>query len=438
SECVVVPPDFLKQLKKLPDDVLSFNEAVEEALHTKYTNITSNIPTIPHTLKTSLNPALFRLNPIILDEITQAVRTEIPPSQTWTPVPINKKLARIVAQTSGRIFVGPDLCRDETYLDAAVNYTLDMTAAVQAVGFVSPWLRPFLAARTPQVRKLHDRFRHADEFLRPVVTARRQAAREGDEKKGRHDDMLQWLLDSQDRFGEQSDRQISKYQLSLTFAAIHTTTAALTNAFYDLAARPELVPILREEIEEVIAEAGGQITAAAIQKMVKLDSFLKEIMRYYPQSATAFQRKVMKPFTLPNGRTVPAGVIIEVPSHAVNNDESIYAHPETFDALRFYRIRKETEAALSGTLSPDDAATGAAAGNQFASVTETSLAFGYGRNACPGRFLAANEIKMILATALLEYDVALPPGCEGRYENLNFGSQSVPDPTKSIMMRKRT
>lgn len=176
--------------------------------------------------------------------------------------------------------------------------------------------------------------------------------------------------------------------------------------------------------------------------MVKLDSFLKEIMRCYPQSAStqnqqlikhhkpvltlpaaAFQRKVMKPFTLPNGQTVPAGVIIEVPSHAVNNDESIYAHHETFDALRFYRIRKEAEAALGGTMSPDDAAAEAAAGNQFASVTETSLAFGYGRNACPGRFLAANEIKMILATALLEYDVAMPPGCDGRYENLNFGSQ---------------
>lgn len=131
----------------------------------------------------------------------------------------------------------------------------------------------------------------------------------------------------------------------------------------------------------------------------------------------------MKPFALPNGQTVPAGVIIEVPSHAVNNDESIHPHPEKFDALRFYKIRKETEAALSKTMSADDAGAEAAAGNQFASVTETSLAFGYGRNACPGRFLAANEIKMILATAIIEYDVTMPPGCEGRYENLNFGSQ---------------
>lgn len=30
SECIVVPPTFLKHLKKLPEHVLSFNEAVEE------------------------------------------------------------------------------------------------------------------------------------------------------------------------------------------------------------------------------------------------------------------------------------------------------------------------------------------------------------------------------------------------------------------------
>lgn len=30
SECVVVSSKFLKHLKKLPEDVLSFNEAVEE------------------------------------------------------------------------------------------------------------------------------------------------------------------------------------------------------------------------------------------------------------------------------------------------------------------------------------------------------------------------------------------------------------------------
>lgn len=171
-----------------------------------------------------------RLNPTILGEVTDAIQTEFPQSANWSEVRISSKLVRIVAKTSGRIFVGPDLCRDEIYLDAAVNYTLDMTAAIQAVGFISPWLRPFLALRAPQVKKLHHRFQQADDFLRPVVTARRQAAHKDLDEKNKPDDMLQWLMDSQDKFGQQSDRAISKYQLSLTFAAIHTTTAALTNA----------------------------------------------------------------------------------------------------------------------------------------------------------------------------------------------------------------
>lgn len=199
-----------------------------KALQTKYTNITSNIPTIPHTLKTSLNPALCKLrqqstartcllivqvclNPIILDEVSNAIQTEFPQSADWSDVRINGKLARIVAKTSGRVFVGPDFCRDEVYLDAAVNYTLDMTAAIKAVGLISPWPRPFLASRAPQVKKLHHRFQQADDFLRPVVTARRQAALHGLNEKDKPDDMLQWLMDSQDKFGQQSDRAISKY-----------------------------------------------------------------------------------------------------------------------------------------------------------------------------------------------------------------------------------
>lgn len=131
----------------------------------------------------------------------------------------------------------------------------------------------------------------------------------------------------------------------------------------------------------------------------------------------------MKPVTLPNGQVVPPGVILEVASHAVNYDETIHTSPEVFDALRFYKIRLEKEAALRGKMSPEYAFTEAATNNQFASVGDTSLAFGYGRNACPGRFFAANEIKMILATTLLEYDLRMPDGCIERYKNLSFGSQ---------------
>lgn len=44
---------------------------------------------------------------------------------------------------------------------------------------------------------------------------------------------------------------------------------------------PELVTIFREEVNLALAESNGVFTSGAMQNMKKLDSFLKETMRYY-------------------------------------------------------------------------------------------------------------------------------------------------------------
>lgn len=76
------------------------------------------------------------------------------------------------------------------------------------------------------------------------------------------------------------------------------------------------------------------------------------------------------------------------------------------------------------------------ANSQFVSVSESSLTFGYGRHACPGRFFAANEIKMILANLLLHYEVRNPDGVTERHKNIRMGAQLVPDYKKKILVRK--
>lgn len=64
------------------------------------------------------------------------------------------------------------------------------------------------------------------------------------------------------------------------------------------------------------------------------------------------------------------------------------------------------------------------------------MGFGYGRHACPGRFFAANEIKLILARLLLDYDVSMPEGLVGRYENQVFGTAQVPKPNAELRFRR--
>lgn len=92
--------------------------------------------------------------------------------------------------------------------------------------------------------------------------------------------------------------------------------------------------------------------------------------------------------------------------------------------MRFYKLRQMGETfnhpAASGEKS--SAAVESAAHNQFVSVSPNSLTFGYGRHACPGRFFAANEIKMILARTLLEWDIKNVGDSQERYPNLEFSN----------------
>lgn len=62
--------------------------------------------------------------------------------------------------------------------------------------------------------------------------------------------------------------------------------------------------------------------------------------------------------------------------------------------------------------------------------------FGYGRHACPGRFFAANEIKLMLVRLLMDYDIKMPDGVDGRYANIIMGTDALPDPTRELMFKR--
>jgi cytochrome P450 len=69
-------------------------------------------------------------------------------------------------------------------------------------------------------------------------------------------------------------------------------------------------------------------------------------------------------------------------------------------------------------------------------VTKENMGFGYGRHACPGRFFAATEIKLIVARILLDYDLKLPEGQTERYPNIAIANNYVPDMKKELVFRR--
>ncbi|KAJ4286358.1 hypothetical protein N0V88_008064 [Collariella sp. IMI 366227] len=407
---IVIPPKYLEELRKLPDDVVNANDAADQFMHTKYLKLVDGEPlqALTQTVKNSLTPALAKLNPVIKEEVKESMRRELPPCDDWTVVNIRERLLRIVSLASGRIFVGPEISRTEEYLDATINYTVELMTARDAVDGMRPWLRPFLANRLPEIKKLDQRLVQADKLLQPIVAAR--AAMKVGEKPN---DMLQWIMDSQDKFHEFSTRELARMQLHVSFAAIHTTTLIATNVFYNLAGYPQYIPELRDEIRTTLAQHNGEFSSMALLDMKKLDSFLRETMRLYPVSASSFVRKVNKMITLSNGQIIPAGVIIEVPAVAIARDPEVFQDADKFMPWRFAHMREQAKAA--GKVE-------AAAQNQFVSLDTQLLTFGYGRHACPGRYFAGNEVKMIVANFIMQYDMKLPDGVKERHPNHWFGA----------------
>ncbi|KAJ5350813.1 hypothetical protein N7541_008540 [Penicillium brevicompactum] len=403
---VVVSARFLPELSKLPETVLSFPKAIKKVLEVKYTKTVPDDPLGPYCVRADLNPALSRLNPILNQEVSDSLKTHMPSCENWTPVFIHETLVKIIATVSGRIFVGPELCHNKDYLDTAVSYTAELMNAIQAVKSMNPIIRPFLAWKLPEVQKLNKREELAIKFFEPIVQARREAAKDPNYTKP--DDMLQWLLNRSADSKDQSTRHIVKMQLLLIFAGIHSTTVTTTNVLQSLAISPEYLQPLREELRTVLANNSGALTSRALQQMEKLDSFMKETIRFYPPELTSFSRQTVKGITLSSGQYIPPGSFIETPSHAIYHDSANYPESSTFDGFRFYKMRQGGGAAEH-------------ARNQFVTSNAQNLVFGYGRHACPGRFLAAAEIKMILANILQGYDVKNADNEKERYRNHEIG-----------------
>jgi len=234
------------------------------------------------------------------------------------------------------------------------------------------------------------------EFIRPMVQERFAKMEEyGKDWDDKPNDMLMWLM-TEATGVERSIEGFARRMLIINFAAIHATSATITQVLYRLLANPEYLEPLREEVDAVIREEGW--TKAGIDKMYKIDSFLRETQRLDGLAVLPMTRLALRPFTFSNGVTVPAGTIVSVPASSTHTDERIYSNPNKFDGFRFAKLRK-----IEGH-------TAASSKYQSVSTSNEYLAFGLGRHQCPGRFFAVNEIKGLLAYVVATYDIKFEEG----------------------------
>ncbi|KAG5651711.1 hypothetical protein H0H81_007716 [Sphagnurus paluster] len=410
---------MVEELKKAPDEHVSFLEAAAESIqmvHTLGPEVYHDSYHIP-VIRSTLTRHLVECFPDMQDELVTAFAEHLPPTEDWTSATVLPTAMQIVCRTSNRMFVGLPLCRNLDYRSINITFTIDVMKAAQMINLFPNILKP-LAGRF--FSNVPTTVKRAMRHLEPIILERlHQEEQYGKEWPGKPNDFLSWLIDLSEG-NQRTPRELTMRVLATNFAAIHTTSMAFTQALLNLAAYPSHVPEMREEVEALIKEDG--LTKVSLNKMRKIDSFIKESMRLGNGTAVSMQRKLLKDFTFSDGTFVPKGHTIAVANFATHRDEENYTDPNIFDGFRFSRMSDKENEAFNR--------------HQAVALGLDYIVFGNGRHACPGRFFAVNELKALLVHVLLNYDVSLKEDTE-RPSDLWHSYRSAPDPKAAVMFRKR-
>lgn len=426
---IMMHPDFVEEINKAPEDVISNDDNILVALQVPYTlrNKIIENPYHKYVIQNQLTKNLVKIFEDIHDEIPRAWEN-LTDGHEWKRITMLPAALQLIAQTSNRVFVGAPLCRDQRWKSAMTDGTTSIVKLAALISLFPPWARPIVG------RILSHPDAKSKEYaplVAPLVEERLKM-----DPEDRPDDFISWLLELAPP-EDQNALEVTRRLIGMNFAAVHTTSMNLTHAIFWLLARPEYIEPLRAEIAAVTEEMGW--TKDALTHMVKLDSFMKESVRITPISSQALSRIVMKPFTFSNGVRIPAGYALGAHMYGTHHDPNIYENPEEFKGDRFL---PKTDAVAPGLNYADDEEREASLKRSMYAASKTYLGFSYGKHVCPGRFFASMELKTMVAHLLMEYEIKWPEEVSKgakhyRPENMWFGGALVPNPTAEILIRKR-
>ncbi|KAI1738428.1 cytochrome P450 [Xylaria scruposa] len=417
---IILPPNHLAQeIRNEPN--LSFFASSEEDFHGRLPgfeafNAEKAAGMLLKVTRNQLTKYLSKVTKPVSLEASFALHNLLGESPEWKEINALHTSVRYVSSLSSRIFLGDELCRNKVWLETTSQYAVNSMHAVKKLRLFPKFSRRFVHWFLPECRLIRRLLNEARVIIQDVID-RRRAEKIAAAKEGRPiphpNDAIEWAEEESNN--DPYDPAV--YQIGLSMAAIHTTSDLLNQTLQNLVQRPKLIEDMRKEIIEVLQNEG--MTKAALFNLKLMDSVLKETQRLKPIKMTTMHRLALADVTLSDGTVIPKGTKCAVRS-TKRLDPNVYENPDEFDGTRFMRMREIPDKSNKAHL--------------VATNTE-ALGFGHGLHACPGRFFAANELKIALVHLLLKYD--LKPTENFVHNVIELGFDLRVDPKTSIMVRRR-
>ena len=209
-----------------------------------------------------------------------------------------------------------------------------------------------------------------DELLYSEIRERRE------QPDSNRTDILSLMMSASDENGQlMTDVELRDELMTLLFAGHETTASSLAWAFYWIHHLPEVREKLLKELESI----GSDPDPTEIARLPYLTAICSESLRIYPIVLFSFARIVKSPIEIMGYKFDP-GTVLTACVYLTHHREDIYPDSKSFKPERF----------LERQFSPYE-----------------FIPFGGGSRRCIGWALALLEMKLVLATVLSRYEMAL-------------------------------
>ncbi|XP_060056849.1 cytochrome P450 7B1 [Erinaceus europaeus] len=214
------------------------------------------------------------------------------------------------------------------------------------------------------------------------------------------------------------DTEIGAHHLGFLWASVANTAPTMFWALYYLLQHPEVMAVLRDEIDHLLQSTGHQkgsgfsihLTREQLDSLIYLESSILEVLRLC--SFSSIIRFVQEDVTL---HSATQDYCLRKGDFVTVFPPSLHLDPEVFEAPEEYRFDRFVE---DGKIKTTFFKRGK-------KLRYYLLPFGFGTTMCPGRFLAVIEIKVLLIALLTYFDLEIidKPHIELSFSRFLFGVQ---------------
>ena len=174
------------------------------------------------------------------------------------------------------------------------KYTKDLFLAALKLRAVPSFLRPLAAILIFDLRRVYQHNDRARALVQPILQRREQDAKTTP-GYAKPNDTIQWIHDLIPEEDKKDYAYQGAAQLAITAVSVQSTSKLIVNVILNLIKYAEYVPILKEEVQTVLAECGGEWTLESMGRLEKLDSFLRESLRFEPPLTGKFAQRFHSP-----------------------------------------------------------------------------------------------------------------------------------------------